>query len=95
MSFQNSSNDLKAQRPLLKVSQPSYGTRSSPSGSGEPTSSALENGRHAPIPPAELDESTMRLKQYVASIGIALSGGSKLVHVALQVWRTCFDLAIL
>jgi hypothetical protein len=95
MSFQNSFNDFKAQESLLKASQPSYGSRSSPSGSGQPTSSALENGRREPIPPAELDESAMKLKQYVASLGIALSGGVKLVHVALQVWRTCFDLAML
>jgi hypothetical protein len=93
MSFQNSFNDFKAQESLLKASQPSYG--SSPSGSGQPTSSALEDGRREPIPPAELDEFAMKLKQYLASLGIALSGGVKLVHVALQVWRTCFDLAML
>lgn len=94
MSYQN--NDFKAQEPLLKASRPSYGSRSSPSpspsGSGLPSSSAARNARSAPVP--QLDESKMRVKQWMASLAIALSGGVKLVHVGLQVWSKHLALSV-
>lgn len=36
----------------------------------------------------------MRVKQWMASLAIALSGGVKLVHVGLQVWSKHLALSV-
>lgn len=89
MSY-NKPNASEAREPLLKAGGPNYGSgpsaRAHSSGS---STSGMQNGRRHLIPPTELDQSTMRWKQVVASLGIMLSGGAKIAHEVLRFISEC------
>jgi hypothetical protein len=77
------SKSTDAREPLLKDHRPTYNGTSYPTAS----SSLLEAGQRAVAKRAEVPLGNVRTKQVVASIGIILSGGAKIVHMVLQLWR--------
>ncbi|CAG7854811.1 SubName: Full=Uncharacterized protein {ECO:0000313/EMBL:CCA68699.1} [Serendipita indica DSM 11827] len=76
---QNSSN---AQQALLKSSQRTYGSSSNANGAV-----AAESRPETLVEPPALPEGPMKVKQVFAAIAVLLSGGAKLVHVWLHIYR--------
>jgi len=78
------SHHIDAQKPLLKDnSRPAYGTTSSV------VTSAVEAGQQNGLAPVEAPVGSVKYKQIVASLGILLSAGAKIVHMGLQYWSAC------
>ena len=83
-----SQTSLNAQQSLLKSSQPNYGSSSTANGAV-----AAESRQEAAlVEPPTLPEGPMRVKQVFAALAVLLSGGAKLVHVWLHIYRQSLSL---
>ncbi|KAG8866210.1 hypothetical protein FRC20_008950 [Serendipita sp. 405] len=71
------------QQPLLKTSQPTYESSTS---NGRAQSSA-EAGRRDLAATQPPPEGPSMVKRFLATFAIVLSGGAKLAHVAIHIWR--------
>jgi len=67
----------------MKDVRPTYNGTSEPAG----PSSLLEAGQQGIAKPEEIPAGDVRVKQVIASIGVILSFGVKLVHMGLLHWR--------
>ena len=77
-------NSNDAREPLLKVQRAGYDVASH---SRTAVSSLLEAGHHDhTIKPDEQPTGNVTHKQIIASIGIILSAGAKIVHMGIQFW---------